>query len=64
MLREEVGTGWITVGADKPYTTAKLAAEARALNVTPHVTQNITERGDSTIDARTMGGRPATSLGR
>jgi hypothetical protein len=45
--------GRITVGADKAYDTAGFVAEARALNVIPHVAQNINARRGSNIDART-----------
>lgn len=55
MLGEVPGSGRITVGADKAYDTAKFVAEARALNVTPHVAQNITAHRGSNIDARTTG---------
>jgi hypothetical protein len=48
----------ITVGEDKAYDTADHVAHLRAINVTPHVTQNeaITSTGKrrrSAIDART-----------
>lgn len=55
MLGEVPGRQRITIGADKAYDTAQFVAEARALNVTPHVTQNITEHRGSNIDARTTG---------
>jgi transposase len=42
-----------TVGADKAYDTYDFVAGARALGTTPHVTQNLTRRGGSAIDART-----------
>jgi transposase len=42
----------ITLGADKAYDTKDLAANLRDLNVTPHVTQNNTNRR-SAIDGRT-----------
>src|ERR1700693_2192132 len=50
--------GRITVGGDKAYDTADHVARLRAINVTPHVTQNdcITATGkrrQSAIDART-----------
>ena len=45
--------GRITVGADKAYDAAGFVAQARALNVTPHVAQNICARRGSNIDART-----------
>jgi transposase len=44
-----------TVGADKAYDTRGFIADLRALNVTPHVTQNLARRGGSAIDARTTG---------
>lgn len=42
----------ITLGADKAYDTAEFVAECRALNVTPHVAQNDTNR-KSALDGRT-----------
>ena len=42
----------ITVGADKGYDTADFVADLRAMNVTPHVAQNVKGRR-SAIDART-----------
>lgn len=42
----------ITLGADKGYDTAEFVAKLRAMNVTPHVAQNNTNRR-SAIDART-----------
>lgn len=43
----------ITVGADKAYDTRGFVKECRALNVTPHVAQNLKRSGGSAIDART-----------
>jgi hypothetical protein len=48
----------ITAGEDKAYDTADHVANLRAINVTPHVTQNqaVTKTGktrNSAIDART-----------
>jgi hypothetical protein len=48
----------ITVGEDKAYDTADHVANLRAINVTPHVTQNASltstgKRRQSAIDART-----------
>jgi len=43
----------ITVGGDKGYDTRDFVEDCRARNVTPHVTQNITQRRGSNIDART-----------
>lgn len=43
----------VSVGADKAYDTAALVAAAREINITPHVTQNMTEHCGSNIDART-----------
>src|SRR6185312_5223621 len=42
----------VTVGADKAYDTAGFVAAARALNVTPHVAQNIHAGRGSNIDGR------------
>jgi len=42
-----------TVGADKAYDTCDFVEGARARDTTPHVTQNLTRRGGSAIDART-----------
>ncbi len=42
----------LTVGADKGYDTSDFVADLRAMNVTPHVAQNIKGRR-SAIDART-----------
>jgi transposase len=53
MLAHRPGHGRITAGFDKAYDTAEFVAGLRALNVTPHVAQNITERRGSNIDART-----------
>lgn len=43
----------ITLAADKGYDTKDFVAECRALNVTPHVAQNISKKRSSAIDART-----------
>ena len=53
MLGELPAGGHKTVGADKNYDTAAFVATARALEVTPHVTQNITAYRGSNIDGRT-----------
>jgi Transposase DDE domain len=42
----------VTLGADKAYDTADFVARARAAGVTPHVSQNTTNRR-SAIDGRT-----------
>jgi transposase len=42
-----------TLGADKGYDTRDFVEGLRTLNVTPHVTQNLTRRGGSAIDGRT-----------
>lgn len=53
MLRaQRVGPG-CTLGADKAYDTHGFVADARALGVTPHVSQNVKRRGGSAIDGRT-----------
>ena len=43
----------MTVGADKNYDTKDFVAEARNLNATPHVAQNIHARRSNAIDGRT-----------
>jgi transposase len=52
MLSRQSGRHRATLGADKAYDAAGFVAGLRALNVTPHVTQNTTNRR-SAIDART-----------
>jgi transposase len=47
------GTGRITLGGDKGYDTRDFVALCRELEVTPHVTQNLTRPGGSALDART-----------
>jgi hypothetical protein len=42
----------ITLGVDKGYDAAAFVADMRALNVTPHIAQNVSGRR-SAIDART-----------
>lgn len=42
-----------TVAADKAYDTKDFAAQCRAMGVTPHVAQNITDHRGSAIDGRT-----------
>ena len=42
-----------TLGADKGYDTFEFVKLIRALDTVPHVTQNLTRRGGSAIDART-----------
>jgi transposase len=53
MLRAQGGGAGGTVGADKAYDTQGFVAEARALGVTPHVSQNLTRSGGSAVDGRT-----------
>lgn len=55
MLQGLPGDRRRTVGADKAYDTRGFVASVRELNVTPHVTQNLSRRGGSAIDARTTG---------
>jgi transposase len=43
----------ITVAGDKGYDTREFVAECRALNVVPHVAQNVHKRRSSAIDGRT-----------
>ena len=52
IVRHSPGARRITLGADKGYDAAAFVADMRALNVTPHVAQNINGRR-SAIDART-----------
>ena len=52
IVRHSPGASRITLGADKGYDAASFVADMRALNVTPHVAQNISGRR-SAIDART-----------
>jgi hypothetical protein len=52
MVADRPGNHRITLGADKAYDVAEFVANLRALNVTPHVVQNATNRR-STIDGRT-----------
>jgi transposase len=47
------GGGRVTLGADKGYDTKDFVKEMRHMNVTPHVTQNVSRRGGSAIDNRT-----------
>src|SRR5579872_1897996 len=42
-----------TIGGDKNYDTDDCVLVSRALNVTPHVSQNLKRRGGSALDART-----------
>jgi transposase len=53
MLGELAGASRKTIGADKNDDTAKFVATARAMNVTPHVAQNINAHRGSNIDGRT-----------
>ncbi len=53
MLGELPAAGHKTVGADKNHDAAAFVAAARALEVTPHVAQNITAHRGSHIDGRT-----------
>ena len=52
MLDHELGSGQISVGADKAYDTADFVAQARDPQVTPHVAQDITPYRSSNIDDR------------
>lgn len=52
MLEQIPGSGRVTVGADKGYDTRDFVAQARDLEVTPHVAQNTSGR-KSAIDERT-----------
>src|SRR3982075_145912 len=52
MIVRHAPGGRITLGADKGYDAAAFVADMRALNVTPHIAQNISGRR-SAVDART-----------
>src|SRR5882672_969492 len=52
IVRHSPGAQRLTLGADKGYDAASFVADMRALNVTPHIAQNISGRR-SAIDART-----------
>jgi transposase len=53
MMESISGDHQVTVGADKGYDTKEFVAEARNLNATPHVAQNVHARRSSAIDGRT-----------
>ena len=53
MLGRQAGRRRATLGADKGYDAQEFGAAVRALNVTPHITQNTSRR--SAIDRRTTG---------
>jgi transposase len=53
MVEAIPGDHQVTLGADKNYDTKDFVAEARNLNATPHVAQNIHARRSSAIDGRT-----------
>jgi hypothetical protein len=52
MLNQEPFSRQATLGGDRNYDTRGFVAEMRAINVTPHVAQNTTNR-KSAIDGRT-----------
>ena len=52
MVGERAGSRRMTIGADKLYDTREFVADLRAMNATPHVAQNDTNRR-SAIDGRT-----------
>jgi transposase len=52
MLGDIAGDKRVTVGTDKAYDTQKFIETTRAMNITPHVTQNSNGRS-SAIDGRT-----------
>ena len=51
-MRHSPGARRITLGADEGYDAAAFIADMRALNVTPHIAQNISGRR-SVVDAGT-----------
>src|SRR4249919_355538 len=52
IVRHSPGERRLTLAADKGYDAAAFVADMRALNVTPHIAQNISGRR-SAVDART-----------
>jgi transposase len=52
IVHHSPGARRLTLGADKGYDAAAFVADMRALNVTPHIAQNLSGRR-SAIDART-----------
>jgi transposase len=52
MLNDIAGVKRVTLGTDKAYDTDGFVKQTRAINVTPHVTQNISGRR-SAVDGRT-----------
>ncbi len=52
IVRHSPGVRRVTLGCDKGYDAASFVADMRALNVTPHIAQNISGR-HSAIDSRT-----------
>jgi transposase len=53
MVERLPGTERVTLGGDKGYDTRDFVKEMRGMNVTPHVSQNVTRSGGSAIDDRT-----------
>src|SRR3989440_4147477 len=53
-LRRRHRKGRLTLGADKNYDTGDFVAGCRALEVTPHVAQNINPQRGSRVDGRTV----------
>jgi IS5 family transposase len=53
MIEQVPGEQQVTVGGDKGYDTKDFVAGCRAMNVTPHVAQNVKRPGGSAIDGRT-----------
>ncbi len=53
MAERLAGTQRVTIAADKGYDTKDFVQQMRAMNVTPHVSQNHKRSGGSAIDRRT-----------
>jgi transposase len=51
--RQRRKCGPMSVGADKAYDTRDFVGTARAMNIRPHVAQNVKRSGGSAIDGRT-----------
>lgn len=53
MMRKIARTRPVTLGADKAYDVREFVEQLREQKVTPHLAQNQTRRGGSTLDERT-----------
>jgi DDE family transposase len=53
IVRRSPGVRRVTVGGDKGYDVASFIADMRALNVTPHIAQNTTNRSSAIVTRTT-----------